>query len=126
MINAVISFFEYLGTSVALLALFVYIYARVTPYKEFSLIAHDNIAAAVTLGGAVLGFTIPMVAAIYYTRSLIEMIAWAAITCIVQLAVLLALRSQAKRIEEGHVSSAVMVATFSIAVGLLNAASIST
>jgi putative membrane protein len=126
MINAVISFIEYLGTAIVLLALFVYIYARVTPYKEFSLIAHDNVAVAVTFSGAVLGFTLPLVAAIYYTRSLIEMIAWAAITCIVQLAVLLALRSQAKRIEEGHVSSAVMVATLSIAVGLLNAASIST
>jgi putative membrane protein len=126
MINAVISFIEYLGTAIVLLALFVYIYARVTPYKEFSLIAHDNVAVAVTFSGAVLGFTLPLVAAIYYTRSLIEMIAWAAITCIVQLAVLLALRSQAKRIEEGHVSSAVMVATLSVAVGLLNAASIST
>jgi uncharacterized membrane protein YjfL (UPF0719 family) len=44
----------------------------------------------------------------------------------VQLAVLVALRSQAKRIEEGHVSSAMMVATFSVAIGLLNAVSIST
>ena len=51
---------------------------------------------------------------------------WAAITSVVQLGVLLALRSQAKRIEDGHVASAVMVASFSIAIGLLNAVSIST
>jgi putative membrane protein len=126
MLNAIISFIEYLGTSIALLALFVYIYARATPYKEFALIAHDNIAVAVTFAGAVLGFTLPMVSAIYFTRSLPEMIVWAAITCLVQLAVLLALRGQAKRIEEGHVSSAIMAATFSVAVGLLNAVSIST
>jgi putative membrane protein len=126
MLNAIISFIEYLGTSIALLALFVYIYARATPYKEFALIAHDNIAVAVTFAGAVLGFTIPLVAAIYYTRSLMEMVVWAAITCLVQLAVLLALRGQAKRIEEGHVSSAIMAATFSVAIGLLNAVSIST
>jgi putative membrane protein len=126
MLNAIISFIEYLGTSIALLAVFVYIYARATPYKEFALIAHDNIAVAVTFAGAVLGFTIPMVAAIYFTRSLLEMIVWAAITCLVQLAVLLALRSQSKRIEEGHVSSAIMAASFSVAIGLLNAVSIST
>jgi putative membrane protein len=126
MLNAIISFIEYLGTSIALLAVFVCIYARATPYKEFALIAHDNIAVAVTFAGAVLGFTIPMVAAIYFTRSLLEMIVWAAITCLVQLAVLLALRSQAKRIEEGHVSSAIMAASFSVAIGLLNAVSIST
>jgi putative membrane protein len=126
MINAVGSFIQYLGTSIVLLWLFVCIYARATPYKEFALIAHDNVAVAVAFAGAVLGFTIPMLAAIYYTRSLMEMIVWAAITCLVQLGVLLALRSQAKRIEEGHVSSAIMVATFSVSIGLLNAVSIST
>ncbi|MEO7209251.1 MAG: hypothetical protein ABI356_06715 [Steroidobacteraceae bacterium] len=66
-----------------------------------------------------------MVAAIFYTHSLIEMMVWAAITCLGQLAVLIALRGQAKRIEEGHVCSAIMVATFSVAIGLLNAVSIS-
>jgi putative membrane protein len=126
MLNAVGSFVEYLGTSIVLLVIFVYIYARATPYKEFALIAHDNVAVAVTFAGAVLGFTIPMLAAIYYTHSLLEMIVWAAITCLVQLGILLALRSQAKRIEEGHVSSAIMVATLSVAIGLLNAISIST
>jgi uncharacterized membrane protein YjfL (UPF0719 family) len=39
--------------------------------------------------------------------------------------VLVVLRKQARRVEEGHVASAVMVATISLAVGLLNAASIS-
>jgi putative membrane protein len=125
MINAIAAFAEYLGTSIVLLLLFVYIYARATPYKEFALIAHDNIAVAITFAGAVIGFTFPMLAAIFYTHSLIEMIAWAGITCLVQLGVLLALRSQAKRIEEGHVCSSVVVATFSVAIGLLNAVSIS-
>jgi putative membrane protein len=124
-LDAILAFLAYLGTSVALLALFVLIYVRVTPYKDFELIAHDNSAAAVVLAGAVLGFTFPLVAAIYYTRSLLEMSVWAAITCAVQLVVFVVLRRQAKRIEEGHVSSAIMVATFSIAVGLLTAASIS-
>ena len=125
MMNAIVAFVEYLCTSVVLLVLFVCIYVRATPYKEFALIAHDNTAVAITLAGAVMGFTIPMLAAIFYTHSLIEMLVWAAITCLVQLGVQLALRSQAKRVEEGHVSSAIMVATFSVAIGLLNAVSIS-
>jgi putative membrane protein len=124
-LDSILAFFSYLGTSVALLLAFVYVYARVMPYKEFALIAHDNNAAAITLAGAVIGFTIPLVAAIYFTQSLVEMVVWAAITCLVQLGVFVVLRKQAKRIEEGHVSSAIMVATFSIAIGLLNAASIS-
>jgi putative membrane protein len=124
-LDAIVSFLVYLGTSAALLMAFVLIYVWITPYKDFQLIAHDNNAAAIVLAGAVLGFTIPLVAAIYYTQSLIEMIVWAAITCAVQLLVFVILRRQAKRIEEGHVSSAIMVATFSIAIGLLAAASIS-
>ena len=125
MIDSILAFLSYLGTSVVLLLAFVWIYARAMPYKEFALIAHDNNAAAIALAGAVIGFTLPLVAAIYFTQSLLEMVVWAAITCVVQLCVFLVLRKQAKRIEEGHVSSAVMVATFSVAVGLLNAASIS-
>lgn len=125
MVAALTAFLTYLGVSVALLAAFVYIYAKATPYREFTLIVHDNIAVAITFAGAVLGFTVPLVASIYYTQSLIEMCLWAGITCLVQLIVLVVLRKQARRIEEGHVASAVMVAIVSVAVGLLNAASIS-
>lgn len=119
------AFLTYLSVAAVLLAAFIYIYAKATPYKEFALIAHDNIAVAITFAGAVLGFTAPLLASIYYTESIVEMCLWAVITCLVQLIVLIVLRKQARRIEEGHVASAVMVATVSLAVGLLNAASIS-
>lgn len=125
MFVAFIAFLKYLGVSVALLAAFIYIYAKATPYDDFKLIEHDNTAVAITFAGAVLGFTIPLIASIYYTESLVEMCLWAVITCLVQLLVVVSLRKQARRIEEGHVASAVMVATVSFAVGLLNAASIS-
>lgn len=119
------AFLTYLSVAAVLLAAFIYIYAKATPYKEFALIAHDNIAVAITFAGAVLGFTAPLLASIYYTESIVQMSLWAVITCLVQLIVLIVLRKQARRIEEGHVASAVMVATVSLAVGLLNAASIS-
>jgi putative membrane protein len=125
MFAALTAFLAYLSVSTALLAAFIYIYAKATPYREFTLIAHDNVAVGIVFAGAVLGFTVPLVASIYYTRSLAEMCLWATITCVVQLIVLVGLRKQAKRIEEGHIASAVMVATVSLAVGLLNAASIS-
>jgi putative membrane protein len=125
MLAATLAFLSYLGVSVVLLGAFIFIYAKATPYKEFALIAHDNVAAAIAFAGAVLGFTAPLVASIYYTQSLGEMCLWAGITCLVQLVVLLALRRQARRIEEGHVASAVVVASISFAVGLLNAVSIS-
>ena len=120
-----LAFLSYFVVSLLLLLAFVAIYVRFTPYRDFELIAHDNSAVSVTLAGAVLGFTFPLVAAIYYTQSLGEMLVWAGITCALQLAVFVVLRRQARRIEEGHMSSAIMVATFSVAIGLLSAASIS-
>lgn len=125
MVAAITAFLAYFCVSALLLGAFIYIYAKATPYREFTLIEHGNTAVGIAFAGAVLGFTMPLVASIYYTQSLKEMCLWAGITCLVQLIVLVALRKQAKRIEEGHVASAVMVATLSLAVGLLNAASIS-
>lgn len=125
MLNSIVAFLSYLFVAILLLLAFLIIYIRFTPYKEFELIALNNTAVAITLSGAILGFTFPLVASIYYTQSLIEMSVWAVITCVVQLGIFLALRRYAKKIEEGHVSSGILVATFSIAIGLLNAVCIS-
>lgn len=125
MLNSVVLFLSYFVVSIALLLAFVAIYVWATPYKEFSLIDMNNKAVAITLGGAVIGFTLPLVSSIYYTRSIVEMCVWAGITCLVQLLVFIGLRSKAKKIEEGDVASGIMAASFSVSVGLLNAVCIS-
>jgi putative membrane protein len=124
-LQGILNFFLYLSSASVLLALFVAIYVRATPYKEFALIHQNNNAAAISLGGAVLGFTMPLVASIYYTHSVLEMALWATITCATQLVLFVILRRQAPHIEAGHTAPAIMLATFSIAVGALNAVSIS-
>jgi len=125
LIKAILAFASYFSVAIALLACFVFFYIRFTPYKEFRLIAHGNNAAAITLSGAVLGFTFPVLSSIFYTQSILEMLLWAAITCVVQLAVFLVISNHAKRIEDGCTSTAIVVATLSIAVGLINAVCIS-
>lgn len=125
MTQALTAFLTYLGTALALLAGFVWLYEKFTPYREFALIKENNCAAAVTLSGAMLGFTFPLVSSIYYTQSLTEMAMWAAITCVVQLALFAVLRRWAGHIEKGQVAPAIFVAGASLAVGLLNAVSIS-
>lgn len=124
-LNGILPFLGYLGTAFLLLAVFVFIYVHVTPYKEFHLISNGNPAAAIALSGAVLGFTFPLVSSIYYTQSLLEMIVWAGITCLVQLLVFICIRRYAKHIEDGMIAPAIIVATLSVSVGLLNAVSIS-
>jgi len=125
MTQAILAFASYLGTAIVLLAVFAWIYEKVTPYREFHLIKENNCAAAVTLGGALLGFTFPMMASIYYTQSLLEMVVWSGITGVVQILVFTVLRGWAKDIEQGKVAPAIFVATVSITVGMLNAMCIS-
>jgi putative membrane protein len=125
MTQALFAFLSYLGTAVVLLSAFTFLYEKFTPYHEFKLIQENNCAAAVTLGGAMLGFTFPLVSSIYYTQSLTEMVLWSIITGAVQLIVFTVLRRWAPHIENGKVAPAIFVAAASIAVGLLNAVCIS-
>lgn len=125
MLNSILAFLSYLVTAVVLLAAFVAVYVRVTPYHDFKLIAENNLGAAIILSGAVLGFTFPLLASIYYTQSLLEMALWAGITGVVQLLVFLILRRLARRIEAGQSAPALLIATFAVAIGLINALCIS-
>ena len=120
-----LGFITYFLEAAALLALFVWIYTLITPYKDFELVAQNNNAAAIALGGAVIGFTLPLAASIYFARSLLEMAMWAAVTCFVQLAVFIAMRHRVSGIKEGATAPAIVLAAFSIAFGLVNAVCIS-
>ena len=48
----------YFALSIALISVFIVLYTAITPYREIALIRAGNQAAAVSLGGAVLGFAL--------------------------------------------------------------------
>ncbi len=123
--HAFLAFLSYFATAVALLAAFVFLYVRFTPYNEFALIAQNNQAAAITLAGAALGFTFPLLSSIYFTQGLLEMAKWATVTCVIQLLVFTVMRRQARHIEAGHTAAAILLASLSVCVGLINALCIS-
>ena len=50
--------------ALALLAIFAAIYVRVTPYNEIALIREGNMAASISLSGALIGFVLPLASAI--------------------------------------------------------------
>jgi putative membrane protein len=121
------SFLLYFGVALVAEVLFVLAYMAVTTHHEASLIEKGNIAAAVSLVGAVLGFTLPLASVIINSVSLIDMAVWSAIALVVQIVVFLVidrlLRGISRHIEEGNVSAAVTLAGASLAVGTVNAAS---
>ena len=120
------NFLAYLGTAVALLAVFVAIYLYVTPYDEVALIRNNNTAAVISLSGALLGFALPIANVIAHSDTLIDLAVWGIIAGIVQLLAWGVARVALPHLEEdisaGRAAPATIVAALSITVGLLNAA----
>jgi putative membrane protein len=80
-------FLLYLAISSVLLAVFVTIYVRITPYREIALIRDNNMAAAFSLSGTVLGMVIPLANAVEYSVSPVDMAIWGFIALGIQLLV---------------------------------------
>jgi putative membrane protein len=103
------------------------VYQLVTPYRERALIRQGNVAAAIALGGALLGYVLPLASALSHTVSLPEFAAWATLAGVIQIVAFTAVRIVALpdvkvRIENGEVSIGVYLAAIAITVGVLNAA----
>lgn len=106
---------------------FKLIYQLITPYKESALIRAGNPAAAIVLGGALLGYVLPLASALAQTGSLGEFAAWAALAGVIQIVTftvvrLLVMKDFSARIERGEIAPALYLLSISLAVGVLNAA----
>lgn len=106
---------------------FKIVYQAVTPYDEAKLIREGNVAAAVALGGAVVGYVLPLASALSHTVSLMEFAAWALLAGVIQIAAFTlvrftVLKDLIERIEKNELAAGVYLASISLAVGLLNAA----
>lgn len=106
---------------------FKFVYQLVTPYHERTLIRQGNTAAAVALGGALIGYVLPLASALSHTVSLPEFAAWALLAGVIQIVSFIVVsrlvyRALASRIEAGELAAGVYIASISIGVGLLNAA----
>ena len=118
------NFLVYLAVSLALLAAFIAIYVRVTPQREFELIRAGNIAASFSLSGAILGFVIPLGAAVRSSVNLADMAIWGVIALGVQIAAFIVVRiiapSVCEDIEKGNAAQGFFLGSVSLAVGILN------
>ena len=119
------------AAAIAFFSAFKFIYQIVTPYHERDLIRQGNTAAAVGLGGALVGYVLPLASALSHTVSLPEFAAWALLAGVIQILAFLVVsrvlyKALASRIEAGEMSAGVYLASISICVGLLNAACMTT
>jgi putative membrane protein len=119
-------FAAYFVLALVLTGIYLKVYTWITPHDELELIRKGVPAAALALGGSLIGFCIPLASAIENSVNLLDCLLWGFIALLVQIAVYkitnMVLKDVAKKVEEGHMASGISLATFSIAAGILNAA----
>lgn len=122
-VSGVPEFAVYLVTGLILTVIFVLLYSFLTPQRDLHLIRQGNTAAAISLGGAMLGFAIPLSKSIAQSHDLVDMIIWSGIALIVQLTVFvlsgLVIAHEARKIEEGDIATASFLAFAAIGAGLV-------
>jgi len=119
-------FLLYFGLSLGFVVLYLAIYVRATPYREFALIRAGNAAAAASLSGSLIGFVLPLASAVVHSVNPWDMALWAAIALAVQIVVYLVVRllvpDVVRHIPEGKVGAGVFLGVASLAAGILTAA----
>jgi putative membrane protein len=116
------------GVALLFAVAFQFVYQLVTPHNERRLIREGNAAAAVAFGGALIGYALPLASALTQAQGLAEFAAWAVLAAVIQILTFVIIRrlvvaDVAARIERGELPIAIYLAAISIAVGLINAAS---
>ena len=124
--TAIVAHLAYFGIAIVATVLFVAIYVTVTPHREFRLIRQGNTAAAISLGGAILGYTIPLAKAVSQSESMGDMLLWSGVALVAQLiaygATRLILPALSSDVNNGKAASGIFLAAMSVSIGLLNAA----
>ena len=131
-IGLFIGFLSFFFTALALVIVFLYLYAVVTPYDDYKLIFEDNnIAAALGFGGAIIGVSIPLYSALVHSISYVDFAIWGGVAILIQLVfAFVVTRLSGKysfktKISDGVISVGILMAFLSISIGLLNAGSMS-
>lgn len=125
-LSGLLGFCTYFAAAICFVIIFCTIYCKITPYDELKLIRGGNSAAAVSFGGALIGFILPLYSAITHSVGFLDMLIWAVIAMLVQIAVFgsvrMILKDLVREIENNHTAAAIMLSFCSISIGILNAA----
>ena len=122
-------FISHFALTVLLLFVGVVVYHWITPHHEMKLIREGNSTAAISLGGMIVGLGLPLAVSLANSITLIDILIWGVVALVIQLvtyfAIDILLKGLSKRIEEGQMSSAILLAAAKISVAAINAAALS-
>ena len=118
----------HIAVSVLMLLAAAAIYIVLTPHKEVSLVRDGNVAAAVDLGGALVGLAIPLAFSLKGSTSLFDVALWGVATVAIQLLVYrlvdLVLHDLPKRIKDGEMAAAALLVGAKLSTAMIVAAAV--
>lgn len=127
--NAILNYLVHLALAAVLLIVFFKAYTWMTPYDEVKLIRQGNHAAALSLGGAMLGFSMTIASSLLHTNDWQQFLGWAFGAMVVQAlgyaVTTRCLKMAQDQIEADNSAFGGLLGTISLSIGGINAACIS-
>ena len=106
-LNGLPTLLLHFSVTIAMLALGIWIYQWITPWREMDLIRSGNTAAATSFSGAILGLAIPLAFCMATSVSVLDIVIWGLVALVVQLITFrltdIFLKGLPKRIEDGEI-----------------------
>ncbi|SEJ89075.1 putative membrane protein [Achromobacter sp. NFACC18-2] len=121
-----VTYLIYIVSALVMLGVFTAVYTAVTRYKEFDLVREGNIAAAMSYGGALVGFSLTLASSIAIHASFVMFLVWGVAAMAVQIVVYVvvanAIRGMNDAIVENNIAMGGLLGAISLAAGIVNAA----
>lgn len=118
----------HLLVTLAILVIGVGLYVLLTPHKELRLVREGNMAAALSLGGVIVGLAIPLSASMRSSLSWADVLIWGVVTLLAQLLVFrfvdALLPGLSRRISEADAAAAILLVAIKLATAFVLAAAV--
>ena len=122
-------YLKHLLSGLIMVGLFAAVYVRFMPFHEMPLIRRGCTAAALSLAGAIVGFSLTVASSILHNDHYLMFVAWGTLAAVVQVAAYLlierSLPEMKAAIEANNMAMGALMGTVSLVVGVINAACLS-
>ena len=122
-------FLVHSALSLLILVVGISIYVKLTKHDELALIRAGNVAAALSLAGAIVGLALPLAFSLAAAVNLWDLVIWGLVALLLQLIAFrladLFLKDISTRIEAGDIAAATFLVGVKLATAFINAAAVS-
>ncbi len=122
-------YLKYFGVALLMLVVFAFAYLKITPARELELIKNGNLACALSLSGAMIGFCITLVSSMLHSVGMLSFMIWGLAAAVIQILVYFAathlIKDANQELLNNNVAVGVLFFGLSVSIGILNAASLS-